>query len=174
MTSRSICTLTVEQCKFFLKSYVPPVALEHWKCTDVEDVVHFHWKFLRARAGQTKRLNDSMLKKSIMEWAGVDALTAAKVASSLCMAFQYCADKRRKITTGKKAKFILSGDIRMVIEAMNQYDSEVESPAKDLGPAQEPPSDEKQTLALAKQEIDDVFWLGCLWHILWIRWGWGF
>ena len=134
---RSTCTLSEAQCLSFLRKFSPGVDAEHWKATDAEDVIQFYGVFLQACAQHTKRLNESLVKKCVMEWAGVDALTATKVASSLCLAFSYCKEKKKGMTSGVKAQSSYSPQILMVIEAMQKFDAQT-SPVKDAQPVAPP------------------------------------
>ena len=134
---RSTCTLTEAQCLSFLKKFAPPVEAEKWKATDAEDVILFYGAFLHACAGHTKRLNESLVKKSVMEWAGVDGLTATKVATSLCLAFSWCTQKKAGMTSGVKAQSKYSPQTLMVIEAMQKFDAQ-SSPVKDVQPVEPP------------------------------------
>ena len=88
------CSLSEAQCLEGLKKYAPSIECEHWK-HDVEEVIVYYGMFLNHVAQHTARLNDSLLKKCIMKWGGVDALIGSQVASALTLAFTFCTKKKR-------------------------------------------------------------------------------
>ena len=94
------CSLSESQCLEGLRKYAPSIECEHWKGDVEEVIVHYGW-FLNYVAQHTARLNDSLLKKCIMKWGGVDALKASQITSSLTLAFTFCTNKKQNITSGK-------------------------------------------------------------------------
>ena len=142
--SRTRCTLSEASCAVLLKAHVSGLDDGAFLPDDPEQLLVRYAGFLAAAAGQTVRLNSSVVEKAAVTVFGVSGATAHRFGQSMTQAMAYAYGKGCKATSGRK----LSDAVKTVClgfrcEAMEPLQRALASPSR-LGAVKQEASGSQQ------------------------------